>query len=59
MIVDEVSEILSFDQTNWLIFYIAFNTEKYQEAKKAKNTFLSNFFKIKNNAIYGKIIKNI
>ncbi|GBB89991.1 hypothetical protein RclHR1_16860003 [Rhizophagus clarus] len=30
MVVDEVSEILSFDQTNWLAPYIAFNTEKRQ-----------------------------
>jgi len=28
MVVDEVSKILSFDQTNWLASYIAFNTEK-------------------------------
>ena len=28
MVVDEVTEILSFDQTNWLAPYIAFNTEK-------------------------------
>ncbi|GBC08876.1 hypothetical protein RclHR1_08450004 [Rhizophagus clarus] len=28
MVIDEVSEILSFDQTNWLVPYIAFNTEK-------------------------------
>ena len=28
MIVDEFTEILSFDQTNWLAPYIAFNTEK-------------------------------
>jgi len=27
MIVDEVTEILSFNQTNWLAHYIAFNTE--------------------------------
>ena len=28
MVVNEVTEILSFDQTNWLAPYIAFNTEK-------------------------------
>ncbi|PKC55250.1 hypothetical protein RhiirA1_475940 [Rhizophagus irregularis] len=41
MVVDEVSEILSFDQTNWLEPYISFNTEKRNEAKKAGNTFLN------------------
>ena len=59
MVVDEVLEILSFDQTNWLAPYIAFNTKKRQEAKKAGNTFLSDFFKLKNNAAYGKTIENV
>ena len=59
MIVEEISEILSFDQTNWLEPYIAFNTEKCQEAKKAENTFLSDFFKLKNNAVYGKTMENV
>ena len=56
MVVDEISEILSFDQTNWLEPYIAFNTEKRQEAG---NTFLSDFFKLKNNAIYNKTMENV
>ncbi|CAG8727741.1 20154_t:CDS:10, partial [Cetraspora pellucida] len=59
MIVDEVTEILSFDQDNWLVPYIAFNTEKRNEAKKAENTFLSDFFKLKNNAVYGKTMENV
>src|SRR5271154_5974341 len=59
MVVDEVSEILSFDQTNWLKLYIAFNTKKRQEAKKAGNTFLSDFFKLKHNAAYGKTMENV
>jgi hypothetical protein len=59
MVVDEVSEILSFDQTNWLAPYIAFNTEKRNEAKKAGNTFLSDFFKLMNNAVYGKTMENV
>src|SRR5215216_3883257 len=59
MIVDEVSEILSFDQTNWLEPYISFNTEKRNEAKKAGNTFLSDFFKLLNVSVYDKTMKNI
>jgi hypothetical protein len=59
MVVDEVSEILSFDQTNWLAPYIAFNTEKRNEAKKAGNTFLSDFFKLMNNSVYGKTMENV
>ena len=59
MVVDEVSEILSFDQTNWLELYIFFNTEKRNEAKKAGNTFLSDFFKLLNVSVYGKTMENV
>ena len=56
MVVDEVSEILSFDQTNWLAPYIAFNTEKRQ---RAKNAFEKDFFKLMNNSVYGKTMENV
>src|SRR5271170_175678 len=56
MVVDEVLEILSFDQTNWLAPYIAFNTEKHQGAK---NAFEKDFFKLMNNSVYGKTIENV
>src|SRR5271170_3999594 len=59
IVVDEVSEILSFDQTNWLEPYIAFNTEKRNEAKKARNTFLSDFFKLMNVSVYSKTMENV
>ena len=56
MVVDEVTEILSFDQTNWLAPYIAFNTEKRQGAK---NAFEKDFFKLMNNSVYGKTMENV
>src|SRR5436305_9429615 len=56
MMVDEVTEILSFYQTNWLTPYIAFNTEKRQGAK---NAFEKNFFKLMNNSVYGKTMENV
>src|SRR5437764_4677669 len=56
MVVDKVSEILSFDQTNWLAPYIAFNTEKRQGAK---NAFEKDFFKLMNNSVYGKTMENV
>src|SRR5271170_882228 len=56
MVVDEVIEILLFDQTNWLAPYIDFNTKLYQ---KAENDFEKDFFKLKNNSVYGKTMENI
>ncbi|GBC19415.2 uncharacterized protein LOC106055486 isoform X2 [Rhizophagus irregularis DAOM 181602=DAOM 197198] len=59
MVVNEVSEILSFNQTNWLEPYITFNTEKRNKAKKAGNTFLSDFFKLMNISVYSKTMENV
>ncbi|GBB96235.1 hypothetical protein RclHR1_27070003 [Rhizophagus clarus] len=56
MVVDEVTEILSFDQTNWLAPYIAKNTKLRQ---KAKNAFEKDFFKLMNNSVYGKTMENV
>jgi hypothetical protein len=56
MVVDEVTEILSFDQTNWLAPYIDFNTKLRQ---KAENDFEKDFFKLMNNSVYGKTMENV
>ncbi|CAJ0838648.1 13079_t:CDS:2 [Entrophospora sp. SA101] len=56
MVVDEVTEILSFDQTNWLAPYIEFNTKLRQ---KAENDFEKDFFKLMNNSVYGKTMENV
>ncbi|GBB97515.1 hypothetical protein RclHR1_00030072 [Rhizophagus clarus] len=56
MVVDEVTEILSFNQTNWLALYIAKNTKLRQNAK---NAFEKDFFKLMNNLVYGKTMENI
>src|SRR6185436_13943565 len=56
MVVDEVTEILSFDQTNWLAPYIKFNTKLRQ---KAENDFEKDFFKLINNSVYGKTMENV
>ena len=57
MIIDKVTEVLSFNQSNWLALYIKFNTEKRNKAKKADNMFLSDFFKFRINASYGKTME--
>ncbi|PKK57993.1 hypothetical protein RhiirC2_857984 [Rhizophagus irregularis] len=55
MVVDEITQVLSFNQDNWLAPYIAKNTNLHQQAK---NTFEKDFFKLMNNSVYGKTIEN-
>ena len=56
MIVDKVHNVISFKQSRWLEKYISFNTQK---RNKAKNDFEKDFYKLLNNAFYGKTIENV
>ena len=56
MIVDKVHSIISFKQSRWLEKYISYNTEK---RNKAKNDFEKDFYKLLNNAFYGKTMENV
>ncbi|UZO15801.1 uncharacterized protein OCT59_007216 [Rhizophagus irregularis] len=56
MVVDEITQVLSFDQDNWLAPYIAKNTNLRQQSK---NSFEKDFFKLMNNSIYGKTMENV
>ena len=56
MIVDKVHNIISFRQSRWLEKYINFNTQK---RNKAVNDFEKDFYKLLNNAFYGKTMENV
>ena len=56
MIVNKVHNIVSFKQSRWLEKNINFNTQK---RNKAKNDFEKDFYKLLNNAFYGKTMENV
>ena len=56
MIVDKIHEIISFKQSNWLEKYKNFKTQKRNQVV---NDFEKDFYKILNNAFYGKTMENV
>ena len=56
MKIKEVHKVISFKQSKWLEKYIVFNTQKRNQAV---NDFGKDFYKLLNNAFYGKTMENV
>ena len=56
LILEKIHQAIEFNQSAWMKTYIDFNT---QIRTKATNDFQKDFFKLMDNAVFGKTMENI
>ena len=56
MEVVKLHTVISFEQSRWLEKYMSFNT---QNRNRAKNEIEKDFYKLLNNAFYGKTTQSV